>query len=260
MTESFSPERERRLNETFVMLADTLVSDFDVIELLDTLVQICVQVLHASEAGLMLADGRGQLAVLASSSGKSEALDVLQLRLGEGPCLDCFHSGESVIVAGLDEEGRQRWPRFAAAAMEAGFGAVHSVPMRLRGDIIGALNLFQYHAELMSAPDLRAARALADVATIGILQERLLHRAGLLTEQLQSALIRRTTIEQAKGILAERGHISVDAAFEVLRGYCRDHNLRVSELSRGLVAGYTQPEELLAAHATRGRRHPRLGG
>lgn len=230
--------REEALASTFVMLADTLVDDYDVVELLDTLVRSCVEILGVTAAGLLLKDQKGNLAVVASSSEESRLLEICQLQSDEGPCLDCVHTGASVISGDLAEE-RARWPIFVPAAMDAGFQSVFAVPMRLREQTIGGLNLFSAAPVLASAADRGLAQALADVATIGILQQRSAHRTSLLAEQLQHALNSRIMVEQAKGVLAERHAVSMDLAFGALRRHARNHNLKLVDVARSVVRGDT---------------------
>ncbi len=224
------------LSETFVELADTMVVGFDVIDFLHMLTDRSVQLLDASAAGLLLADPRGELRVVAASSERARLLELFQIQSDQGPCLDCFRSGKPVVVADLSTETR-RWPHFAPAAQEAGFAAVQALPMRLREQTIGALNLFRAAPGIFDPADMRVGQALADVATISLLQERSLRRSETLNEQLQAALNSRVTIEQAKGKLAERLQLDMDQAFAVLRRYARTRNLRLSDLARAFVDG-----------------------
>ncbi|HEU0132353.1 MAG TPA: GAF and ANTAR domain-containing protein [Mycobacteriales bacterium] len=229
-------DREQALADIFVLLADTLVDDYDVVDLLDQLTRACVDLLGVKAAGLLLDDQKGNLAVVASSSDEIRLLEVFQLQTNEGPCLDCVRTGTSVACADLDAE-RARWPRFVPAALAAGFGSVAAMPMRLRDQVIGALNVFHARAEPVSAKDQRLAQALADVATIGILQRRSAHRSSAMAEQLQHALNSRVVIEQAKGVLAERFAVDMDTAFESLRRYARDHNLKLTETAYAVTRG-----------------------
>lgn len=228
--------RERQLVEAFVALADTLVDDFDVLELLQTLVEQSVDLLTADAAGLLLMDERGGLQVMASSSERTRLLELFQLQNDEGPCLDCFRSGRQVLIPDLKTQ-TSRWPRFVPEAERQGFVSVHALPLRLRSETIGAMNLFHAHPGPLSDEDLKLGQSLADVATIGILQERAIERTESLSEQLQSALNSRVIIEQAKGVLAEKGTIDMDTSFARLRGYARSHNLRLGEAARGVVEG-----------------------
>src|SRR5678815_3718767 len=196
---------EVQLADVVVELADTLVDDFDVIDFLHVLTERCVQVLGISAAGLLLTDQRGTLQVVAASSERTRLLELFQLQADQGPCLDCFHTGQPVSVPDLPSAGR--WPRFTAAAAEVGFAAVHAMPMRLRSDVIGALNLFDTTPGALDEAKLRIGQALADVATIGLLQNRAIRARDAVTEQLQTALNSRILIEQAKGVLAERLHV-----------------------------------------------------
>jgi len=232
--------RDSVLADTFVMLADTLVDDYDVVEFLQRLAGACVHLLGATAAGLLLADQRGGLAVVASSSEETRLLEVFQLQSNEGPCLDCVSSGAPVVCSDLDDE-KQRWPRFVPVAADAGFRAVVAVPMRLRSEVVGGLNLFYATPQAGFVPDQRLAQALADVATIGILQQRASHRSLVLVEQLQQALNSRVTIEQAKGVLAERHSIDMDAAFASIRHYARNHNEKLTKVALAVVGGDLDP-------------------
>jgi ANTAR domain/GAF domain len=226
---------EIELADVFVEMADTLVADFDVIDFLHVLTERCVQLLGVSAAGILLTDGQGALQVVAASSERTRLLELFQLQTDQGPCLDCFRTGQPVSVADLPAAGR--WPRFSAAAAEVGFGAVHALPMRLRSDVIGALNLFDVQAGVLEVGKLRIGQALADVATIGLLQQRAIHHRDVLTEQLQTALNTRILIEQAKGVVAERMHVNVADAFTVLRSAARRDNRRLSDLAQSIVDG-----------------------
>jgi GAF domain-containing protein len=237
---------EIQLADVFVEMADTLVDDFDVIDFLHVLTQRCVQLLGVSAAGLLLTDGQDSLQVVAASSERTRLLELFQLQTDQGPCVDCFRTGRPVSVADLPAAGR--WPRFTAAAADVGFGAVHALPMRLRTEVIGALNLFDADPGPLDEEKLRVGQALADVATIGLLQQRAIHRSGVLTEQLQTALNSRVLIEQAKGIVAERLHLDVDDAFTLLRSGARNHNRRLSDLAQAIIDGSEQIPPATAAN------------
>jgi transcriptional regulator with GAF, ATPase, and Fis domain len=229
---------EVELADVFAEMADTLVDDFDVIEFLHVLTERCVQLLGISAAGLLLTDGQDTLQVVAASSERTRLLELFQLQTDQGPCVECFRTGQPVSVADLPCAGR--WPRFTAAAAEVGFAAVHAVPMRLRTEVIGALNFFDISPGALGADKLRIGQALADVATIGLLQQRAIHRRDVLTEQLQTALNSRVLIEQAKGVLAERLHVDMADAFTLLRNGARSHNRRLSELAQAIIDGTEQ--------------------
>jgi transcriptional regulator with GAF, ATPase, and Fis domain len=226
--------QQQQLAEAFVDLADTLVDQYDIVEFMHRLSDHCVALLDAGAAGLLLADHRGNLSVIAASAEQSRLLELFQLQNDEGPCMDCYRTGEPISVGDLAAES-QRWPRFSQAASDQGFRSVHALPMRLREEVIGTLNLFGTQVGSMTAADLRVAQALADVATIGILQERSIQRAEVLAEQLQTALNSRVVIEQAKGLLSANGSLSMDEAFQRLRSYARNNNRRLSELANDLV-------------------------
>ena len=223
------------LSETFVELTDTMVAGFDVIDFLHVLTNRSVQLLDVSAAGLLLADPRGELRVVAASSEAARLLELFQLQNDQGPCLDCFRTGQPVAAADL--AAAHRWPRFAAAAQQAGFAAVQALPMRLRDQVIGALNLFRASPGALAPADVRVGQALADVATISLLHERGMRHSDVLNEQLQTALNSRVVIEQAKGKLAERLGVDMDQAFALLRDRARASNRRLSDLARGFVDG-----------------------
>jgi transcriptional regulator with GAF, ATPase, and Fis domain len=225
---------QQLLAKTFVELADNLVADFDLIDFLRLLTDRCVGMLGASAAGVLLADRDGELRVMAASDEQVRLLELFQLQSDEGPCLECYRTGSPVIVADLARE-IERWPRFATAAHHSGFTAVQALPMRLRDEVVGALNLFRAEPGPFDPAGTLIAQALADVATISLLQQRTTHRSTILNEQLQTALNSRILIEQAKGKLAERRGIDMEQAFTALRGYARSHNRRLSEVARAFI-------------------------
>jgi GAF domain-containing protein len=229
---------DERLAQTFVELADTLVAGFDLMEFLHTLTERCVEILNVDAAGLLLADGRGALRLVAASTEQARIAELFQIQNDEGPCLDCYRTGQVVIASDVRaDETVRRWPRFAPAAQQMGFAGVHAIPMRLRDQVIGTLNLFRSEPNGLDPSVARAARALVDVATIGILQERAVRQQELVAGQLQAALNSRVMIEQAKGILAERLQVTPDQAFVMLRRYARDHNRPLTALVGDVVGG-----------------------
>jgi hypothetical protein len=207
------------LSGTFVDLADTLVADFDVIDFLHMLAERSVALLGASAAGVVLADPRGELRVAAASSQEAGLIELFQIQNDQGPCLDCFRTGQPVTAPDLTGPSPQ-WPR-------------------LRYDVIGALNLFRAQPGPLDPADLRIGQALADVATIGLLQERSVRRGEIAAEQLQGALNSRVIIEQAKGKLAERLSTDMDHAFALLRDYARNSNQRLTDVARSFVNSAT---------------------
>jgi GAF domain-containing protein len=231
---------DERLAQTFVELADTLVAGYDLMEFLQTLTERCVELLEVDAAGLLLADAHGRLQLVAASTEQARIAELFQIQNDEGPCLDCFNTGQAVVVSDIrTEQASARWPRFAAAAQEMGFAGVHAIPMRLREQVIGTLNLFRGAPNGLDPAVARAARALVDVATIGILQERAIHQQEVVASQLQVALNSRVMIEQAKGILAERLQTTPDEAFVMLRRYARDHNHPLTQLAGDVIRGTT---------------------
>ncbi|MHB8670399.1 MAG: GAF domain-containing protein [Acidimicrobiales bacterium] len=228
--------REALLAQTLVELADTLVDDFDVVELLTLLADRCVEVLDVAAAGLMLVAPEGDLRVVASSSEAMRVVELFELQSQEGPCLDCYRTGQPVLNQDLGAAGGG-WPRFGPVALEAGYRSAYALPMRLRGTVIGAVNLFRIEKEEMSEADVVAGQALADVATIAILQHRAMTEANVLNAQLNRALRSRIVIEQAKGALAERTGVGMDRAFERLRKHARNHNLLLADVAQGIIDG-----------------------
>lgn len=235
--------RERRLVETFVQLADTLVEDFDVVDFFSLLAERVVELRMASEVGILLADETGDLKFIAASAERAQMLELFQVQYREGPCQDCYSTGTPVSADDL-EAASDRWPQFAPRAVSAGFRSVQAVPLRLRGTILGAFNVFVNEPGGID-PDLEpVVQAMADVATIGLLQQRELDRAHAVEGQLQQALHTRVGIEQAKGIVSERLNIEMDAAFNLLRSYSRNHNTRLHDAARDIVRGVLAPSDL----------------
>ena len=234
-----------RLAEVLVEVADTLVDEFDLIEFLQRVTSHASELVSARICGLMLADQRGHLRLMAASDERAELLELFQIQVEEGPCLDSFRSGEPVIVTDL-QEAAERWPSFAPHAVLSGFKSIHAFPMRLRGHVIGALNMFGSSAGSMDEGDVRVIQALADIATIALLQERAIAHGELLTEQLQSALNSRIVVEQAKGYLAQIHGESPDEAFRRLRTYCRHHGLKLSAVAQAVTTDPDSLPELMA--------------
>ncbi len=228
-------DREQRLAETFVELADTLVADFDVIDFLQTLASRCVELLDVAAAGLVLADHSGSLVTVAASDERARLLELFEVQNDEGPCRDCYRLGTAVVNVDLDG-ARDRWPRFAPKAVAAGFCSADALPLRLRSQAVGSLNLFRARPGGLSSQQLRLAQALADAATIGILQQRTIRQGEVTAGQLQAALTSRVVIEQAKGVLAERMQISTDDAFGILRAAARSRNRLLSDLAREIAS------------------------
>ena len=238
--------REERLSRVFVELADTLVSGFDVVEFLHMLTERCVELLDVGAAGVVLADERENLRVMASSDERAHILEVFEVQNQEGPCLDCYRSGAAVVNVPLDAD-TNRWPSFSAEARAVGFRFAHALPLRLHDQTLGALNLFSDEESHLGETELVIGQALADVATTGLLQARAMEQSRVLTEQLQRALTSRVVIEQAKGMLAERAAVDLHVAFRLLRGYARQHNVYLSDVAREVVEGVLPTDALTAA-------------
>ena len=238
------PDREQAVSQAFVALADTLVDDYDVIDLLDRLVAHSVALLTADAAAIMLSDAHQNLRVLAASSDDAELMEVLQLQNEQGPCLDCYRSGTPVSVPDLAQVAEQ-WPAFVAAAGQAGaFRSVHALPLRLRGEAIGALDLFHHTPGPLPVADLQLGQALADVATIGILQERAIRQSETPQRAAADRPVQPGGHRTGQRRLAQYHGLSMEASFERLRRYSRDRRLRLAEVSRQLANGELDPAAL----------------
>jgi hypothetical protein len=248
-------DREQRLAEIFVELADTLVDDFDVIDFLQVLAARSVELLDVAAAGIMLADQAGLLMTVAASDERARLLELFEIQTDQGPCRDCYRLGAPVVNVDLDA-ARERWPQFAQQALAGGFRSANALPLRLRSQVVGSLNLFHAGTGGLGSAELRLAQALADAATIGILHQRIVRRGETVAGQLQLALTSRIVIEQAKGVLAERLQISADDAFEVLRSAARSRNRLLSDLARDVTSGSADAAQI-QQQASRKRSNPR---
>jgi GAF domain-containing protein len=238
--------RESLLIATLVELADNLVDDFDVIEVLTMLCNRCVETIDVDAAGVMLLSPAGELQYVASSSESMRILELYQIQTAEGPCVECFNSGEAIIDRLLDD-ARDQWPNFSPLAIEQGFNSVYCLPMRLRGRIIGALNFFRVDADPLDESDVVVAQGLSGVATIAILQHQTSLDAKVLNSQLSKALDSRIIIEQAKGMVSQATNCDVDEAFNRLRTHARNHNARLTAVANSVVDGTIRPQDLDAA-------------
>ena len=233
--------READVVKALVEMADTLVDDYDVVDLLTGLADRCVSLLDVSAAGVMLASPEGSLGLVASSSEAMRLLELFELQTQEGPCLDAFRTGQSVEHENL-QAGSGRWPSFSAAALQAGFASALALPLRLREATLGALNLLRVTRTPMDEVDIIVARAFADLATLSIIQHRTAAEAQRLNEQLSAALTSRVVIEQAKGVIAERADVDLAEAFSRLRSYARNHNRRLTDVARAAIDGTLGPQ------------------
>ncbi len=234
-TANVAAERQALMATTFVEIVDTLVGAFDVIDVLTVLAARCVELLDAGAAGILLADEDGHLRVIGASSEQIQLLELFQIQNDEGPCLDCYRTGQ--VVQNADLGGGSPWPRFGAESVRTGYPSVCAVPLRLDDLVLGCLNLFSSEPVLLSETDIALARALADVASIAIVQDGVSRAAAIREGHLQRALDSRIAIEQAKGMIAERGGVDMDEAFVRLRAYARNNNRRLTEVATALVDG-----------------------
>jgi GAF domain-containing protein len=239
--------RETRVLDAVVTLVDSLLDDFDVVDLLTELTERCAELLDIASAGFLLADPLGNLHLLAATSEKARDLELFQLQADEGPCLDCYASGRPVSVADLAAES-PRWPRFVPAAVEAGFASVHAVPMRAAGTVLGALGLFGMRPGELNAADLLVGQSLAHIACVAIVQEHA-PTSSAVAPRLRNALTARVVIEQAKGFVRERLDVSVEDAFRLLRRYARSNDDHLTDVARRLIAQPDSRPAILAAMA-----------
>jgi GAF domain-containing protein len=244
---------QQRFVETLVHLADTLVAEYDVIDFMQTLAERSVELVGVSEAGIMLADSKGRLHHAACSSERMRLVELFELQLEQGPCFDAFREGTAIRSDSAQDVAR-RWPDFARHAVEGGFSAVSAVPLTLRQESVGALNLFSTTDGALGDDDLRVVQAMADIATIGILQARLISDQHTLTSQLETALHSRVKIEQAKGVVAERNNIDVDDAFVLIRRFARNNHRLLSDAAVGIVDGTLTDAFIAEVHASERRR------
>lgn len=231
----------------FALATGPVVDDHDVLDLLDGLVRVCVDLHGVAGAGLLLSDQRGQLQLVASSDEAAHALELVQVEHAQGPCVEAIHAGQAVTVTDLASAGA-RWPLFIDTASGLGYRSVSTLPMRLRDRTIGGLDLYASDVPALSSGNQRIAQALADATTVALLQQHSVEQASQLAEQLEKALGSRILIEQAKGILAERGGLSTDAAFASLRAYARNNNHRLSLLAESVVRGQAPLDDVLATN------------
>jgi transcriptional regulator with GAF, ATPase, and Fis domain len=239
------PPRETRVLDAVVSLVDSLLGDFDVVDLLTELTERCAQLLDVASAGLLLADPLDQLRLLAATTEETRELELFQLQADEGPCVDCYFTGQPVSVADLEAEA-DRWPRFVPAALDAGFSSVHAVPLRAAGIVLGALGLFGARPGTLSDADLLVGQTLAHIAAVAILQEHPLSPSTVM-QQLRNALTSRVHVEQAKGFLRESLDVSVEQAFQLLRHYARSHGDHLTDVARKLMTDRQSRQALLAA-------------
>jgi GAF domain-containing protein len=235
--------REARVSAAYVALTDTLVAEFDIIDLLHTLIDACIDLLDIDAGGLLLADGQGTLQLMASSVEDIDVVEVVQMSAEAGPCWECFTTGSQVSVPDIERSAEQ-WPDFRRVALQQGYHAIHATPMRLRGQVIGTLNLFTKERGTLAARDVALAQSLTDVATIAILQERGTRHLQELSTQLQGALESRIAVEQAKGLIAQSLDLTMDAAFALLRNHARSTGQHL----QAVASSVTSRELVLDGH------------
>ncbi|MFE3181401.1 GAF domain-containing protein [Streptomyces violascens] len=239
--------REEQLAEAFVTLANTLADDFDPVVLLQRLTRHCVEIIGADAAGVMMATVRGDLRTMAVSDDGAAFLELIQMQTGQGPCPDCYHTAGEVEALDLTA-ATDRWPRFAPAAVSAGYHAAQALPLRANHQVIGALNLFRTAPGGLSPADLRLAQALADVAAVALIHwnpDRI--RPSDILTRLQSTAAAKAAIETATGMLAEYGRLDLAEAGSALRAYSRHNGGRLTDTAHALIRRSLAPDTVLAA-------------
>lgn len=226
--------REHDIIDTFVALSDTLVEDYDVVDLMQTLVEHSATLFDAVSAGLVLVNPSGTLDVIASTDEDTRLIELMQLQSGQGPCIRCIQTGQPVIVPDAWALTNQ-WADFRRTSIELNLRAAHCVPMRLRGTTIGSLNLFRAQPGHLDTDDITVIQAFADVATIAVLQQRALEESSIIQQQLQHALDSRIIIEQAKGIIAYTHNTDIDHAFQILRDHARATSTPITDVARRIL-------------------------
>jgi GAF domain-containing protein len=234
---------EQALNRAFADLADSLVSQFDLVDVLHRLVTRVTELLSADAASILLRDAQGDVQVVASPEA-TRTLEIGQLQCGQGPGLDCLRTGRAVSVPDLDA-GSARWELFVPMARDCGLAAVHALPMRAREQVIGAMSLYTVDVGELPEGDLHAAQALVDVATIGILQDRARQDHELILQQTQGSMHGQFIVEQAKGMLAASG-VSMEDAYDLLRHFARYRESRLLEVAADLTSGRIDPAVIIA--------------
>lgn len=240
-----SADRERAVIDAFVSVANSLVDSFDIVDLLNGLTTDCARLLDVASAGLLLGDHKQVLHVMAASSEATRSLELFQIQRDEGPCLDCYRSGTAIAVPDLEAEAG-RWPQFAPAAHSAGIRSVHAIPMRLADTLLGTLGLFGSSVGVLNDDDLALGQGLAHVASVALVAGNALTDKDAVVIQLRGALESRVLIEQAKGLLAELGNLSMEDSFTRLRTYARSNNERISDVAQRLVTRSLDGDQVLA--------------
>ena len=236
--------RETQVLAAVVTLVDSLLDDFDVVDLLTELTQRCADLLDVAAAGFLLADPLEQLHLLAATSEQARELELFQLQASEGPCVECYATGQPVSVADISA-AKHRWPQFAPAAHDAGFSSVHALPMRAAGTVLGALGLFGTNSGTLNDADLLVGQTLTHIACVAILQEHPPTPSTVLP-QLRAAIANRVVVEQAKGFLRERLDVPVEKAFTLLRNYARTNREHLTDVARRLMTDRHSRPVLLA--------------
>ena len=231
-----SDAREKLTTAAFIEVANALASDYDVGEFLHMLVGRCSEALNSDAVSVLLEAQEGTLQLAAATSERMRELEDLEIRLGQGPCVETYRQGAPVSAGDMRKE-QDRWPATAPKAMEIGLLAVNAFPLKVDGDSVGAFNVYREAAGALSDEELRLTQAFADVATVGILRDRKVSEAERRAEQLQGALDSRVLIEQAKGVLAERQGISTELAFDMIRRYARNHHRKLRGVCQQIIAG-----------------------
>jgi GAF domain-containing protein len=242
----YEVSHEQKINSAFVAMTDALMNEYDVVDLLSTLLNACADILGMDAGGILLADPTGDLELVASTSEEAEIVETIIVAAGEGPCIDCYEKAEHISVADIDTVAK-KWPKFHSAAKEQGFRSTYAVPMMLRDEVMGVMNILGSELHEVSEADGRIAQALADLAVLGVLHERNFRTPYLVTEQMHLALDTRVLIEQAKGVLAQRENLTMTEAFEALRSYAHTQGTTLRRVAESTVLRTVTTEEIAAS-------------
>ncbi|MEU6153431.1 GAF and ANTAR domain-containing protein [Actinosynnema sp. NPDC047251] len=234
----------RDFDDHVVGITALLTARHDGLTVLRAVVGACAAVLGADAVGVLVVDPRGGVEVAAASDERARFVELLQAQLREGPCVDSIR--DDAVVAVDDFEGvRGRWPEFAEAALREGYRAVYAFPMRLLGRAVGGVNLLYTVPTRLPERVVRRGQGLADLAVLGLSQERGPRRVERLAERTVAALHDRALVSQAVGVLLAVLSGGPEDARAVLERYSVRTGVPVSEVARALTDGSLDPHAVV---------------
>ncbi len=214
--------------------AQTLTGRFEVSEVLYRLAEHVITILDVRGAGVSVVDENGQLRPVTGINELTLTLESVEEQFQEGPCVDAFKQGDIIVVEEIERD-IDRWPKWASEAMRRNVHAVLGIPLRVRDESIGAMNVYNSEPRKWREPDVRVARVLTDMAASYVANASELEQSRRTTEQLREALGSRIIIEQAKGVISVDQQCSVDDAFALLRDHSRRHNVSLRAVAEAVV-------------------------